>query len=229
MSNFLENYGKALFVLVLISILIAFASPLGIKIKEYTLARVDNIKKTSDDLIAGKPKVDSNEPKEVTDIYAILYTDGELVLSRNEIKPKKEIEKQFNKINQKAYPWAGNYDATLSKKITTVTILDEIKPSTCNNMFFNCVNLKTLNNFENFYTSNVLSFNGMFDNCSSLSNIASIKNWNVSNGTDFNYMFKGCESLYDATCLNNWNISDSATKTDMFANTKVTTFPSWYK
>ena len=70
MSNFLEQYGKALFVLVLIAILIAFASPLGLKIKEYTLAKVDNLKQTSDNLIAGKPKVDSNEPKEVTDIYA---------------------------------------------------------------------------------------------------------------------------------------------------------------
>lgn len=33
MNNFLETYGKAIFTLVIIAILIAFAGPLGIKIK----------------------------------------------------------------------------------------------------------------------------------------------------------------------------------------------------
>lgn len=44
MSNFLENYGKAIFVLVLVAILIAFASPIGIKIKTAVLAQVDKTK-----------------------------------------------------------------------------------------------------------------------------------------------------------------------------------------
>ena len=245
MSNFLENYGKAIFVLVLIAILIAFASPLGIKIKEYTLARVDNLKQTSDDLIAGKPKVDSNEPKEVTDIYAILYSDGELDLSSKEIVPEKgrEVIRQWEKDTSYLYAWAST---TYRKEVKKVKILDSIKPKTCEKMFDGCLNLTTLINFDKLYTSEVnnfsfmfddctsltdisqlqnwdvskgTNFKGMFYNCTSLKDISALKNWNVSNGTDFGSMFINCKSLYDATCLNNWNVKDSARKTNMFKTT----------
>lgn len=40
MNNFLETYGKAIFTLVIIAILIAFAGPLGIKIKNATTKKV---------------------------------------------------------------------------------------------------------------------------------------------------------------------------------------------
>ena len=43
MSKFLETYGVAIFTLVLIAILIAFAGPLGFKIKEYTLEKAEQI------------------------------------------------------------------------------------------------------------------------------------------------------------------------------------------
>ena len=43
MSNFLEQYGKAIFVLVLIAILIAFASPIGLKIKNVVLTHVNKL------------------------------------------------------------------------------------------------------------------------------------------------------------------------------------------
>ena len=39
MSKFLETYGVAIFVLILMAILIAFASPFGLKLKEYTLEK----------------------------------------------------------------------------------------------------------------------------------------------------------------------------------------------
>ena len=131
MSNFLEQYGKALFVLVLIAILIAFASPLGIKIKEYTLARVDNLKQISDDLISGKPRVDPNEPKEAMDyVYACLYNDGELVLSANEINPTKEILNNYGKSNVYKIKWDNN-----CQKVKSVNILTPIKPKSCQNWF----------------------------------------------------------------------------------------------
>ena len=43
MSKFLETYGVAIFTLVLMAILIAFAGPLGMKIKEYTLEKAEQI------------------------------------------------------------------------------------------------------------------------------------------------------------------------------------------
>ena len=217
MSNFLENYGKAIFVLVLIAILIAFASPLGIKIKEYTLAKVDNLKQTSDDLIAGKPKVDPNEPKEVTDIYAILYADGELDLSSKEIVSEegREVTEQWNKVTNYTSAWA-NYATGYRKKIITVKVLDSIKPITCRDMFVGCSNLTTLVNFDKFYTSETTNFYNMFCNCTSLIDISSLQNWNVSNGTNFSYMFQDCESLKDITPLKNWDVSNGTDFRYMF-------------
>ena len=218
MSNFLENYGKSIFVLVLIAILIAFASPLGIKIKEYTLARVDNLKQTSDDLIAGKPKVNPNEPKEVTDIYAILYTDGELDLSSKEIVPKegKEVTAKWNKVTDYTAAWSST---TYREKIKTAKILDAIKPKTCEKMFYDCYKLKKITNFDKLYTSEVKNFSDMFYLCTI--DINQLKNLNVSNGTNFSEMFKECYDLYDASILNSWKTNGTGIKkdailTDMF-------------
>ena len=43
MSSFLEQYGVAIFVLVIIAILVAFASPLGGIIKNTQVNNLDNI------------------------------------------------------------------------------------------------------------------------------------------------------------------------------------------
>ena len=51
MSKILETYGTALFVLVLMAILISFAGPLGLKIKEYTLDRTNNIHEIGRDVM----------------------------------------------------------------------------------------------------------------------------------------------------------------------------------
>ena len=49
MKGFLEQYGIGIFVLVLMSILIAFASPIGKNIKNDITAKVNNIEKITDD------------------------------------------------------------------------------------------------------------------------------------------------------------------------------------
>ena len=54
MSNFMETYGKALFVIVLVAILIAFASPIGVKIKTAVLAQVDKIASIGNDEIENR-------------------------------------------------------------------------------------------------------------------------------------------------------------------------------
>lgn len=74
MSKILETYGTALFVLVIMVILISFAGPLGLKIKEYTLDRTNNIHEIGRDVM-------NDENSSMDTIYACLYTDGELILS----------------------------------------------------------------------------------------------------------------------------------------------------
>ena len=54
MSSFLEQYGKAIFVLVLMAILIAFAGPLGIKIKNAVLTSADKLESIGNDEIENR-------------------------------------------------------------------------------------------------------------------------------------------------------------------------------
>ena len=57
MNNFLETYGKAIFTLVIIAILIAFAGPLGIKIKNATTKKVCQTEQI------GKDEIDNRNPQ----------------------------------------------------------------------------------------------------------------------------------------------------------------------
>ena len=86
MSNFMETYCKAIFVLVIVAILIAFASPLGLKIKEYTTAKVNNTDKIGIEEItkvtSGKKNYNESnrpaEPKEAVDsLWCYLDKNGE--------------------------------------------------------------------------------------------------------------------------------------------------------
>ena len=61
MSKFLETYGVAIFTLVLVAILIAFAGPIGIKIKEYTLEKAEYTEQIGKDEIGNS--VNSKEEK----------------------------------------------------------------------------------------------------------------------------------------------------------------------
>ena len=51
MSSFLEQYGVAIFVLVIIAILVAFASPLGGIIKTAINKQVNNVEKIGTDAV----------------------------------------------------------------------------------------------------------------------------------------------------------------------------------
>lgn len=76
-------------------------------------------------------------------MYAILYTDGELVLSNTEIENKKNVRMDYGQVFENNIPWNENLE------ITSVMILDKLMPLTCADWFFGCKNLKCLKQFEN--------------------------------------------------------------------------------
>lgn len=128
MSKILETYGTALFVLVLMVILISFAGPLGLKIKEYTLDRTNNIHEIGRDVM-------NDENSSMDTIYACLYTDGELILSSNEITPNKEVLNNYGTIDltktdyNQTFPWV-ELVFNSNKTIKTVNIIIELLPLT---------------------------------------------------------------------------------------------------
>ena len=74
-------------------------------------------------------------------------------------------------------------------------------------MFYNCVSLKNINDFEYLDTRDINNFSYMFCGCS-LKEIKPLENWNVSNGNDFSNMFSFCSNLRDIKPLENWNVSN---------------------
>ena len=183
MKGFLETYGVAIFTLVLMAILIAMAGPFGVRIKEYMLEKANYTNQIGSEEIG---KATNNEDKSDDDVaamnelYACLYTNGELAISATPIdnSARTDVARDYGKFELKNFdpnvnpnenplvPWKID-----SEKITTVDIINEIKPTACSAWFFDCINLTEIKNIENLNTSACTEMVGMFYACSSLTSL----------------------------------------------------------
>ena len=145
--------------------------------------------------------------------YAVLYTDGTLIISKNYTILSKKIEIDYGKFEETLVPWKNE-----SKKIEKVQILDQVKSNYMIKWFEDCINLKTLIDFKNLDVSDCIYFSYVFLFCKSLQNIYELKNWNVFNGKNFQGMFFGCTSLQNLNILKNWNVSSGVNFSYMFYN-----------
>ena len=147
--------------------------------------------------------------------YAILYDDGELVISKNHTILSKTIDIDYGEFEDDDFnsPWYSD-----SKKIKKVRILDNVKSNFMNSWFYNCENLTTLIDFSYLDVSECTDFLGMFCGCKSLEKISTLQNWNVSNGQNFSGMFSYCVGLKDLDTLENWNVSNGTDFSFMFSN-----------
>lgn len=158
--------------------------------------------------------------------YAVLYEDGELVISKEHTVLQKKIERDYGQFEERNVLWKND-----NEKIKTVRILNQVKSNYMNAWFENCVNLTTLLDFQNLDVSDCKNFAGVFLNCMSLINISSLKNWNVSSGKTFAWMFSFCLSLRDISSLSNWNVFKGKYFSYMFGHCEslldITSFDSW--
>ena len=236
MSSFLETYGVAIFTLVLVAILIAFAGPLGMKIKNATTDKVCQTEQIGKDEITVTTggTVRPAEPAEaVNKVYCIYYDDGEMTISQNEIESeagRTVVEKGF-------YSCPMN----CSQQMTTVRFVGAVKPNSCNDWFNSCRNIVQFKNFENLYlpsdicgmfcacksltsldlsnfdTSKVTKMNALFMCCESLTNI-DLSNFDTSNVTNMEDMFRGCKALTNITFEENFDTSQVTDMSYMFAD-----------
>ena len=135
--------------------------------------------------------------------YAVLYEDGELVISKNHTLLQKSIIKDYGKFEDTNFPWKNE-----SNKIKKVQILDQIKSNYMKAWFKGCINLTTLINFKKLDVSDCTDFSSMFSYCESLQNLNELQTWNVSNVENFSFMFFSCESLQNLNELQHWNVSN---------------------
>lgn len=99
-------------------------------------------------------------------------------------------------------------------KITSVNILNEIKPTACSGWFFCCKNLTEIKNIDNLNTSACTEMVCMFYNCESLTSL-DVSNWNTSKCTDMLAMFVDCSSLTSLDA-SNWDTSKCTDMSYMF-------------
>ena len=144
--------------------------------------------------------------------YAVLYTDGTLVISKNHTILQKKIAIDYGKFEDTLVPWKNK-----SNKIKRVQILNQVKSTYMREWFKRCNNLTILLDFQNLDVSDCTDFSYMFQDCESLKNLNELRNWNVSNGKSFEGMFFGCISLQDINSLENWNVSTAKDFSYMFA------------
>ena len=137
--------------------------------------------------------------------YAVLYEDGELVISKNHTLLPKPILKDYGEFEDTNVPWAWCDDYFAIKQ---VRILNQVKSNCMNKWFAYCEDLTTSINMENIDVSDCIDFSYLFFKCKSLGNISFLKDWNVFNGKNFEGIFYGCESLMNCVDLQKWNLSN---------------------
>lgn len=213
MSSFMKTYGKALFTLVLIAILIVFAGPLGLKIKNATTEKVSTTEEIGNDEVyvttTGRPK----RPKEAVDkVWCYLDKNEELVISQNKITAHNDAivkEKQVSK------PKDIISDTT---QIKTVRFDGAVMPKSCDLWFNSCANLTEIKNIENLYTNECTSMSCMFYNCSKLKEI-NLNNFDTSKVQYAIYMFYNCSSLTNIN-LQSFDTSNMTEISGMFCGCK---------
>ena len=89
-------------------------------------------------------------------------------------------------------------------------------PSDCTGMFYNFINLTSINFNNNFNTSNVTNMDSMFWGCGSLTSL-DVSSFNTSNVTDMSRVFTFC-SFLTRLDLSSFNTSNVTNMRAMFGN-----------
>ena len=85
------------------------------------------------------------------------------------------------------------------KKVVFDASFANARPTSCNEWFFSCSNLTTIEGIEYLNTAKVTNMNNMFDNCESLKSLDLTK-FNTENVTSMKFMFEACTTLTSRGC-----------------------------
>ena len=146
------------------------------------------------------------------DVYAILYSDGELVFQYgNTPETGRDVTATYTMDSR---GWLG-------KDIATVTFKDRISPTTTAHWFDEPgyhepdeIRLTTINHIENLDTSNVTDMSYMFAGCTKLTEL-DVSGFDTSNVTNMSYIFQSCASLTSLD-VSGWNVEKVTNMSSMF-------------
>ena len=220
MNQCIEQYGIAVFTLVLVAILIFFSSPLGMKIKNATTNKVSQTEEIGKDgvTVATGGVVRPDEPTEAVDqVWCYIGKDGELVISQTQITAPNGSITLSKKIDciQLGIKIANSF-ANSTLVIKTVRFEGAVKVKTCEQMFYACTNLKEIKNIENLYTNECTNMRQMFRDCNNLETL-DIRSFDTSKVENMAQMFLNCNKL-TAVDVSKWNTMNCTTMFAMFSS-----------
>ena len=107
------------------------------------------------------------------------------------------------------------------KKVVFDASFANARPASCNEWFFSCSNLTTIEGIEYLNTAKVTNMNNMFDNCESLKSLDLTK-FNTENVTSMKFMFEACTTLTSLD-ISNFNTAKVTDINYMFSNCSALT------
>ena len=107
------------------------------------------------------------------------------------------------------------------KKVVFDASFANARPTSCNEWFFSCSNLTTIEGIEYLNTAKVTNMNYMFDNCESLKSLDLTK-FNTENVTSMKFMFEACTTLTSLD-VSNFNTAKVTDINYMFSNCSALT------
>ena len=107
------------------------------------------------------------------------------------------------------------------KKVVFDASFANARPASCNEWFFSCSNLTTIEGIEYLNTAKVTNMNYMFDNCESLKSL-DLTNFNTENVENMSFMFRDCYAL-ESLDLSSFNTAKVTSMSRMFYICKALT------
>ena len=148
-------------------------------------------------------------------LYALLYTDGELVFQNgNTPNPSKTLTQSYAIPARGA---VGEYAKWYDRRadIQTVTFAEPVRPLSTNLWFYGCENLTEIRGLENLDLSAVTNMSQMFARCTSLKTL-DLSALDTKNVTDMRQMFFQCASLGKIYASGAFDVSNVENSDDMF-------------
>ncbi|MCR2036491.1 BspA family leucine-rich repeat surface protein [Adlercreutzia caecimuris] len=149
------------------------------------------------------------------DAYAILYSDGSLVMQRGETTdPGKTALYIYSGLESHRFsepPWIDE-----ARFVKSVSVNASLRPLSTERWFYKMENLQSITGLGNLDLSRVASVDQMFNLCSSLTAI-DVRGLNTGSVEIFDYMFAGCTSLRSIDGLWSLDTSNALSMSYMFA------------
>jgi len=247
MRAFLEQYGIAIFIIIILGIMTLMANGLGLQVKGLLSQEINKFTQKSNSETekvwngSGDGTGGGTEEELIGEAIAIFCEDdGCLSFYRVETVPtvgstfdNKTVDYLYRNFEIKEYtsgalpPWYQQRN-----RITTIEFKDKIKPISTAWWFYDLNKVTDIFGLNYLNTKDVKNMSHMFMYCESLTSLEFLKDLNTSKVTDMSYMFAHCKNLTTISLPNSFDTSNVRDMAYMFTgcyNSTMLSLPTSFK